>query len=160
MTELVLTPSEVCFAACLAAQRIANKPAEDRFLAGKLSPFGSHLVGVIGEMAGAKVHGAKVDQRILRNGDRHSADFKDRNGRKLEIKTCTFTGRDAMMKLHPEELLDDTWYVLVIVLLPDTCRVFDPVWGLTIREIAEIKNFGYGDRIVISAGQIEELKTA
>lgn len=158
MNEIILTPSEVCFATCLAAQRIANKPAVDRFLANKLSPFASHLIGVLGEMSAAKVFGSKVDQSISRNGDGHRADFRDRTGRKLEIKTCTFCGKDAMIKLHPEELMDDTWYVLVIVKLPDACQVFAPVWGVTIREIGVNKNFGYGDRLTVTAGQIMELE--
>jgi len=155
--ELFLTPTEVCFAVCLAAQRIATKPPTDRFLAGKLSPFASHLIGVMGEMAVAKILGSKVDQKISRNGDGHRADMLDRTGRKIEIKTCTFSGKDAMMKLHPEELMDDTWYVLVIVQMPDCCKVFPPIWGLTIREIARPKNFGYGERLTVTAEQIEEI---
>jgi len=143
-----LTPAELSFALTVASQRLASSPANDRFLARTVSPFGSHYAGVMAELAAAKVLGGKVDQRVLRQGDRHAPDFVDREGRAIETKAILWAGRDPYLKLTQDELIPDRWYVPVRLQWPDSCQVFDAIPYADAKKGVR-KNFGYGERLCI-----------
>lgn len=152
--DIYLTPSELSFVLTLAAQRLACKPEHDRFKASRISEFGSHYLGVMGELVAAKVFGAKVDQSISASGDKHRQDLRTKDGRRLEIKTISFSGKDPMLKLNADEIIDGTEYVLAQIQWPDGLRLFPPVSVDVIRRVGETRDFGYGPRRVLTASQI------
>lgn len=152
-----LTPSEVAFCMNLAAMRIACKPPKDRFVAKKISPFGSHLVGVIGEFAARRVFGGIVNQIVSPIGDGHAPDMVI-DGIKFEIKTTTFYGDNPQLILSKGELLVDTLYVLAQLTWPDQVKVFPSVTCDEFQSAFTWQDFGHGERMTVSASQILELK--
>jgi hypothetical protein len=151
--KYLLTPAELAFAVTLSAQRFSCKPKIDRFLASNISPYGSHLAGVIAELACSKVFGAKISQRISREGDKHAPDLLV-NGRHCEIKASTFSGKNPMLKLTQDELMDGIDYVFVLIKFPDLCLVYPPVSAEIIKESGTVEDFGYGPRAYIGADLI------
>ena len=154
-----LTPAEMVFIYCLAAQRFSCKPHVDRFDAGRISPYGSHVVGVMGELAAAKCFGGKVDQTISRLGDKHRHDII-RGGRKFEIKAITFSGQNPMLKLTSDELIEGVEYVLAQVVWPDAMTIFPPISADAFRRLARDQDFGYGKRLVVTADDILKANTS
>jgi len=148
-----LTPAEMAFVYCLAAQRFSCKPEHDRFTASRISPFGSHVVGVMGELVAAKCFGGKIDQTISRSGDKHRHDII-RSGRKIEVKAITFNGHNPMLKLTSDELIAGVEYVLAQVVWPDSMIMYPPIESEMFRRLSREHDFGYGKRLVVTADEI------
>ena len=148
-----LSPAELTFVYCLAAQRFSCKPEVDRFKASRISPYGSHVVGVMGELVAAKCFGGKVDQTISQSGDKHRPDII-RGGKRIEVKAITFSGRDPMLKLTDDELIDGLEYVLAQVVWPDAMLVYPSIASCRFRELSSTRDFGYGTRRVMTANEI------
>jgi hypothetical protein len=146
-----LSVPEVQYAMALATQRDACKgKMRDSRLKQTISGFGVHFAGVVGELCFRKIHGGKINMEILPQGDRHGADVVVPDGRKVEVKTSLFQGRNVEMKFEPAEFAAIEWCSLVQVALPDTGRVF-PIWSKDyIRQRLETKNYGYGARFVFN----------
>lgn len=154
--QVVLTPSEVSFCVTLAGLRYAAKPArliDSRYAKDKTS-FGVHLFGVTAETAAAKSHGIKIDQAIRWDGDGHKPDLVTRDGKKIEVKAVDSKLNPPLMKLNPEELVEGVEYVLVTVSLPDVCLVYPPIGIVDVRRLSTRRDFGFGERIVVDAGDI------
>jgi hypothetical protein len=147
MKRIQLTPAEVAFCVAVAMQRNATKRDSSLFSPNQ-SRFASHLVGVIGELAFQKAYGGKVNQEIIPNGDGHKPDIVLPDGRKVEVKTSTFTGKNVEIKFRKTEL-DFEWCSLAqIVGWPDMVNVF-PIWPKSEMKLTT-KDYGNGPRYVFS----------
>jgi len=146
---IILSPPELCFCITVAAQRIATKHNGDRFIAEKITPFASHLFGVMGELGVAKIYGGKVNQSVLKNGDQHIADVILKDGRCVEVKASSYTGNGIELKLHNEELIDGMWYCLARIIFPDKIEVFDLISCDDFKKASSVKDYGYGERLVL-----------
>lgn len=145
--RIQLTPAEVAFCVALAMQRHANKKPDALFSPNQ-SRFSSNLAGVTGELAFAKAYGGKINQDILPNGDGHNPDIVLPDGRKVEVKTSTFSGKNVEVKFRKNEL-DFEWCSLVqIVGWPDITNVF-PIWPKSEMKFFT-KDYGHGERWVFS----------
>ena len=143
-----LTVPEVQYGMALATQRDACKPDRDSRLSTRLSGFGVHFAGVIGELCFRKVYGGKLNLSILPSGDNHVPDVVLSDGREVEVKTSLFQGRDVELKMEKDEMGTSPFYALVQVTLPDIGRVF-PVWSWEYLEpLLTLKDYKYGDRYV------------
>lgn len=151
---IVLTPAEICFCACLAAQRMSSKPFKDRGNYTKMTGYAVHLAGVLSELAASKVHGGKVNQTIFASGDNHEPDLKPYGRMPLEVKAITWSGPNPMMKIGDDELRHDVGYVLVLVNWPDTFKVYPSVNAEFVKLNGKRVDFGYGERWTLLADQI------
>ncbi len=146
--RVVLTPPEVSFAMSIATQRDASKKNRDSRLSRSHTGFGVHFVGAVGEICFRKVHGGKIDLRVLPDGDGHKPDIIVPDGRRIEVKTSTFTGKEVELKFEPNELNQAEYVSLVQVTLPDIGIVF-PVWSWSeISSSLVQKDYGHGIRYV------------
>jgi len=146
MRKIQLTPAEVAFCLAIATQRDASKPNRDSRHSTNQSGFGVHFSGVIGEVAFRKVYGGRIDQTIMPTGDKHKPDIVIPDGRKIEVKTSTFTGTDVTLKFEKNEL-DFEWCSLVQILgWPDIVNVF-PIWSKDRLEFTK-EDYGHGERLV------------
>lgn len=144
--EITLSPMEFQYAAAIASARVAPKTTGGN-LHGKKDCYEAHLEGAVGELCFTKVHGGEVSQAVYHGGDHHSPDIILPDGRAVEVKTSTFTGRDVTIKFTPGTISFE-WCSLVQLLGLLRARVF-PVWKWEeIRSNATVENYGYGDRIV------------
>lgn len=144
-----LSPPEVSYALAIATQRDACKGSmRNSRLKQNMSGFGVHFAGVVGELLFRKVYGGSLNLEILPNGDCHESDITLDDGRKVEVKTSLFQGRDVEIKFEEEELGEIQWCSLVQVTLPDTGIVF-PIWHIDhiLFSLTE-KDYGYGKRFV------------
>lgn len=145
---ITLTPAEASFAMSIATQRDACKKNRDFRYGDKMTGFGMHVVGVVGEVAFCKAYGGKIDQTVRPNGDNHREDVVLRDGREVEVKSTTWTGGDVHLKFSPDEIESLKNVCLVQVTLPDIAVVW-PVWS---REVIEpymkTHDYGYGTRFI------------
>lgn len=151
---IVLTPAEICFCTCLAAQRLYSKHFEDRGNYTKMTSYAVMLAGVLAELAASKVYGGKVNQTIFASGDNHEPDLRPAGRQPLEVKGVTWGGPNPLMKIGDDELRDGVGYVLVLVSWPDTFKVYPPVDADFVRARGQRVNFGHGERWTVSAGLI------
>jgi len=150
MTRRVsLTVPEVHFAMAIATQRDASKgEMRDSRLKQKITGFGVHFAGVVGELCFRKVYGGRINTKILPNGDGHAGDVSLPDGRNVEVKTSLFQGRGVELKFEENEIGSIEFCCLVQVSLPDTGNVF-PIWSWQEIEPRLVKkNYGYGERYV------------
>ena len=145
--RIELTPAEVQFCMAIATQRHATKKPSQQFNRNQ-TRFAADFAGAIGELAFQKVYGGEINQQIFPYGDGHKPDIVLPDGRKVEVKTSTFTGKDVTIKFRKNEL-DFEWCSLVQVIgSPDVVNVF-PIWHK--REITFTKeDYGNGERWVFS----------
>jgi hypothetical protein len=79
-------------------------------------------------------------------GDKHKPDIILPDGRLVEVKASTFTGRDVTLKFEKDEM-DFLWCSLVqIIGWPDIVNVF-PVWAKDELDFST-EDYGHGKRIV------------
>lgn len=143
-----LTPPEVAFALALATQRYACKVNLDGTAFRHDSGLTPHYVGVVGELCFRRVHGGRLDTTVRPNGDGHTPDILLPDGRRVEVKSTTFTGRDPALKLKPDEIDTFEYCCLVQVSLLDSAVVY-PIWAWDeIRDLMVTRDYGYGPRLV------------
>lgn len=149
MTPATLTPAEVAFALSVATQRHSSKPAHIRdSRMARASAFAVHFAGVVGEVLFRKVHGGTINQTVNPMGDGHAADAILPDGRKVEVKTSTWSGPDVELKFSPDEIDVVEHCALVQVNLPDSGKV-SAVYDMgAIRQSLVRKDYGHGPRFV------------
>ena len=146
-TKTTLSPPEVSFALSIATQRDACKANRSSRHSTKMSGFGVHFVGVIGELCFRKVYGGKMNVDILPEGDSHRADIVLADGRNVEVKSRTWNSPDPIVIFEMDELDALEHCSMVQVALPDIGVVW-PIWDREfILRHSEKKDFGYGERL-------------
>lgn len=142
----------------LAAQRDAAKTnlenssscrsLRDSRINQRITGFGVHFAGVLGELCFKKAYGGKINTDILVSGDGHAGDVTMPDGRKVEVKASLFQGDGVELKFEANELDTIEFCSLVQVSMPDSGRVY-PIWKWDeIKPRLIKKNYGYGVRYV------------
>lgn len=156
--QVHLTVPEVFYAMSLAAQRDAAKvklahassykSMRDSRISQRITGFGVHFAGVLGELCFRKVHGGRMNTEILVSGDKHAGDVTMPDGRCVEVKASLFQGENVELKFEENELDTIQFCSLVQVAMPDSGKVY-PIWSWDeIKPKLIKKNYGYGVRYV------------
>jgi len=154
-----LSVPEVQYAMAIATQRDACKgEMRDSRLKKRISGFGVHFAGVVGELCFRKVYGGKINTEILCGGDGHAGDVVLPDGRTVEVKTSLFQGKNVELKFERNEMVSIEYCSLVQVELPDSGNVF-PIWSWNeIKSLLVEKDYGYGLRYVFQPMMMEQGK--
>mgnify|MGYP003147048290 CR=1 FL=1 len=132
-------------------QRNACKPNRSSRYHSKLSGFGVHVAGVVGEICASKVYGGKLDQNVYAQGDNHAPDLILEDGTGLEVKTTLHQGENPWLVVSRNELNASTHLCLVQATLPDSGNVFPIVSKQDFMERMEVRDLGHGERFVLPA---------
>lgn len=147
--EIILDPGELQFCRALAAMRhdpkIAARLKSTRHLGN--STYEAHLVGFCGEYVVAKYFGILPNLYISMKGDGAAADLVI-NGRTVQVKTRTKAGYDyGLMSTNLSEFNTDCG-VLVHQVAENTFRIQGVISKKKFKQVAVIKDYGYGKRLV------------
>jgi len=122
---------------------------------GDLTPFGAHYVGAMGEFALRKATGSPLDLSVTKLGN----DDPDIviNGWTVQIKTSSYTGRDVEYKLNTMGDFNARVLVGVRILTPLKCEISGCISKTRFMKIHEVKDYGYGERLVIAAKDLSPI---
>lgn len=131
----------------LAEQRNGCKTEAQNMRYCSHSDVGLHVVGLMGELAVAKLLGTKIDQRTLKHGD--DGDDLMIGERSIQVKTCL---RDRPgMDLYFNDIGKFASDIAVLVLArgKDEVRVAGWIPRNEFEFLLRHKDYGYGDRITV-----------
>lgn len=162
MEKVTFTPEEM--AQCVFRASLVSGVKEVNNRAGEvqnrrvceMTDFELHLIGELGEAAVAKRLGISRTHRLTKFGD-GGVDLQYR-GKTVQVKTRKKRDRDLYFYLNRvEEFVSDC---AILCTIDTPCSIL--IHGALSREFflqnCETKDWGYGDRVAVSAGKLQPLK--
>ena len=137
--------------------KVANQVPDVKKITTRYSSFAPHYLGAMGEFALRKALGCSLDMTVTKLG----SDIPDTiiNGWTTQIKAITYVGKDVEVPINSIEKFNAEILVGVQILNPVTCSILGYIHKAKFIEVHKVKNYGYGDRLMVGAGDLLPIDT-